>query len=169
MITIEQVKSVTPAKFWNKIKFAEPDQCWEWQGALNEDGYGRFWTWVSVKKSSSVEASHRKLYLLLFGELQKDICVLHKCDNPKCCNPNHLWPGTRADNNRDMISKGRARHDANPRGSEHKNSKLTEAQVIELRRRINNGEKQKVVAKDFNMSRAQTCVIANGKRWKHVM
>jgi hypothetical protein len=72
--------------------------CWEWTGYLKK-GYG--WTGAGL--------AHRKAYALAFGAIPAGMLVCHRCDNPRCCNPAHLWLGTNGDNIRDMARKGRAR------------------------------------------------------------
>lgn len=101
---------------WKKVYFAIPWQqrfwprvnktsaCWEWTGALSLDGYGT----VRVSRGKNVRA-HRAAYLLEHGSIPEGMNILHKCDNPKCVKPEHLFAGTQADNVHDMISKGRQR------------------------------------------------------------
>lgn len=76
--------------------------CWEWQGPLNEDGYGRLWL------NGKYVKAHRFSYILYNEEpIPKDKVVRHKCDNPKCSNPHHLQLGSQAENLRDLIDRGR--------------------------------------------------------------
>lgn len=80
-----------------------PDECWPYLGFIGTWGYGMFWL-----DSKNVNSS-RATYLLLVGEIPAGQVVCHKCDNPACCNPSHLWLGTQADNLSDCRKKGRAR------------------------------------------------------------
>lgn len=75
--------------------------CWLWQGAPTSGGYGRFW-FDGVRK-----LAHRAAYEIFKGDIPEDMCVCHKCDNPLCVNPKHLFLGTHSDNMRDMGNKGR--------------------------------------------------------------
>ena len=87
---------------------AEPNSgCWLWAGRLNEHGYGT----TTVTHRTGVYRSwyaHRVAWLLHRGPIPKGLCVLHRCDNRACVNPDHLWLGTRRDNQRDMVKKGRS-------------------------------------------------------------
>lgn len=97
------------ANFWmhakkikNKSKFAiNHGQCWEWQGALFSSNYGHF---ICHQKSYR---AHRVSYYLFNGTISKHLFICHKCDNPKCVNPKHLFEGTSRDNTQDMMKKGR--------------------------------------------------------------
>lgn len=75
--------------------------CWEWQGAKNNIGYG------FIRDGDKMRTTHRVAYEIYRGPIPEGMCVLHKCDNRKCVNPEHLWLGTRQDNADDMINKGR--------------------------------------------------------------
>jgi hypothetical protein len=88
-------------RFWANVD--KSGDCWEWQASVNLDGYGRF-----CLKGKRIRA-HRLSWVLANGEIPEGMCVLHKCDNPPCVSPDHLFLGTRADNVRDMVQKGRCR------------------------------------------------------------
>lgn len=108
--------------------------------------------------------------MLTFGPISGDVCVLHRCDNPPCVRPDHLFLGTQADNIRDMRAKGRG-HDGSGGGqvgSQHHAAKLTEADVVEIRRLRASGLLHREIAERFNMSRCQIGDIARGTAWSHV-
>ncbi len=93
--TIEQ-------RFSKKYLINEDTDCWEWQNATNNIGYGMF-RW----KTGKMRTAHRASYELHKGPIPAGLSVCHKCDNPKCVNPDHLWVGTLKDNAQDMVAKGR--------------------------------------------------------------
>ena len=100
----------TYVRFWERVKGNYPDECWEWQGNKNEAGYGRF----RMGKKGYIGA-HRASYILNVGKIPEGKLVCHKCDNPGCVNPSHLFIGTHQDNTADMISKGRQYVPENPK------------------------------------------------------
>lgn len=87
------------AKFWSFVK--KGDGCWEWQGSFASKGYGE------LKTPRLRKLAHRISFAIATGIMDDEVCVLHRCDNPKCVNPDHLFGGTRGDNNRDRAAKGR--------------------------------------------------------------
>lgn len=96
------------ARFWKKVNKDGPLQlhmessCWMWTKAKDRNGYGRFWSGTQTIRA------HRAAWTLANGPISPDnICVCHRCDNPGCVNPEHLFLGSNADNTQDMITKGR--------------------------------------------------------------
>ena len=105
------IRQPLEVRFWHKVdkipgKGPKGD-CWEWTGSLNNDGYGK----IVVKEK--IKLAHRISWEISFGEIPKEICVLHKCDNPSCVNHNHLLLGTQADNIVDRDKKGRCKKGEN--------------------------------------------------------
>lgn len=90
-------------RFWPKIKVAGPDECWLWQAKSRLREYGQFRAW------GRPQYAHRIAYALGKGDLPEGAFVLHRCDTPLCCNPNHLFLGDQAANMRDRFAKGRVR------------------------------------------------------------
>lgn len=95
-------------RFWSKVDRRGPDECWPWQErSRNEHGYGIF----HVGAMGKVQKAHRVAYELATGvKLTPEVKIRHSCDNPPCCNPAHLLPGTQADNLADMHRRGRRRY-----------------------------------------------------------
>ena len=133
---------------------------YEWTASTVEGGYGRV-----LNKSRQLALAHRVSWEMAVGPIPKGLHVLHRCDNPPCVRPSHLFLGTQADNVRDMVNKGR---DVQLTGESHWKVKLTEAKVREARRRCSEGETKKDLAKEFGVSHSTMCSAVNGTTWKHV-
>lgn len=98
------VKNFLP-RFWSRIDIdPDPFHCWEWQGSISSDGYGNAYGFGRCINA------HRMALLMCGISLSSSIVVMHDCDNPLCCNPMHLTPGTQLQNVRDCIKKGRRRY-----------------------------------------------------------
>jgi len=122
----------------------ESDGCWWFVGSKNKHGYG-----LLVYKNKSYYA-HRRSWEAFNGDIQDGLCVLHKCDNPSCVNPDHLFLGTRKDNIIDKVNKGRQ---SSLFGEKNKASKLTEEKVKEIRSKyIPKKYTYKMLSKEFNVS-----------------
>jgi len=147
-------------RFWDKIDVRENDICWNWKLSKNAGGYGR------VRYKNSMTVSNRIAYAIMYGDIPEGLCVLHKCDNPACCNPKHLFVGTQKENVLDMERKGRSNH---PRGSDLNSSILTENDVLKIRDLYSKGEFTHLeIAKTFNVSDSTVHNIVTGKTWNHI-
>lgn len=145
--------------FWRK--FTKGNGCWEWPGSLSKSGYGQ----ISV--GDKMWRSHRYAYTVSKGPIPDGMFVLHKCDNRKCCKPWHLYRGDQQQNMDDM--KKRNRHKPHvPRGEIHSDSKLTEADVVEIRGRRENGELLREIAEDFPVDYTYISRICLRKTWSHI-
>lgn len=91
------------SRFWDLVDRLGPSDCWEWRGYTDRDGYGAW----KIGIHRRVRAN-RVAFALASGADPGDKIVCHSCDNPRCCNPNHLWLGTPSQNYDDMVKKGRA-------------------------------------------------------------
>lgn len=146
-------------RFWSKVdKSGGPDACWIWKAALDRKGYGAF------QVSGKVVKAHRFAYELVNGPIPDGLCGLHRCDNPGCCNPAHIFLGTRADNNADMVAKGR---DNKAAGVRNGLAKLTDAKVMEIRRLFASGCATKAeLGRRFEVTHTTICDVVAEKRWK---
>ncbi|MFA7238188.1 MAG: HNH endonuclease [Phycisphaeraceae bacterium] len=132
--------------------------CWEWTGYLNEKGYGR------LRIQGRHLYAHRLSYELFCGPLTDEQMVCHKCDNPMCCNPEHLFLGTRGDNIRDAKAKGR-----NNRGVRNRSAKLTDDDVRAIRSARASGMLQKDIASQYGLHKNMVYYICTRKNWGHVV
>lgn len=151
------------ARFWSKVKIGNPDECWEWQANLDAKGYGHFQLVEGNPLGRTNPRSHRVSWFIAFGTIPENYCVCHKCDNRKCVNPHHLFLGTYDDNNKDRAEKGRSAV-----GENAPTAKLTEADVLEIRKMISEGITQREIARMFNVAHVAIGNISRGQTWKHL-
>lgn len=138
--------------------------CWEWQAGRDDKDYGRF-----CLDGKSVLA-HRLSYELDVEPIPEDLCVLHRCDNPGCVNPEHLFLGTQQDNIQDMIDKGRKvwRKPPTTRGEDSPVAKLVESQVHEIRSLFAEGWGRKDIGDAYGIAEPSVTRIGTRKSWAHV-
>ncbi|KKL67586.1 hypothetical protein LCGC14_2133510 [marine sediment metagenome] len=134
-----------------------PNGCWEWQGCRLKDGYGLIGRGGGKRGMLRV---HRAMWEIVFGPIPDGMDVLHRCDNPPCANPTHLWLGTHADNMADMIAKGRC---ADRAGEKNGNAKLTWEQVKAIRA---DTRFQRVIAAEYGVVPQLISQIKLGQIWK---
>jgi hypothetical protein len=96
------------ARFERQVSFAAKHDCWLWNGTISNVGYGQLHIKFGLRQYRLVLA-HRFSWELFRCQISNDVCVLHRCDNPRCVNPHHLFLGSMKDNTMDMIAKGRAK------------------------------------------------------------
>lgn len=142
----------TIERFMEKVVVNGDTQCWEWIGATNNKGYGM------IKINGKPILTHRFAFEYFNNtKIPKGLCILHKCDNPKCVNYQHLRLGTYQDNDIDKVMKNR-----------QWNQKLTAQDVIEIRNRMNLGDKILKIAKDYGVTNQNIYAIKNNKSWSHL-
>jgi hypothetical protein len=145
-------------RFWSKVD--KTSFCWLWRAAKTGAGYGQIRITTGPGQSKAIY-SHRISWELANGPIPEGLEVLHKCDNPPCVRPDHLFLGTQSDNENDSVSKGRWNH---PKGEEHPKAILTYAQVEEIRKSTLS---QRKLAKQYSVSRGAVQAILNGRNWRH--
>lgn len=151
-------------RFWSYVD--RGGECWEWQAYRDKDGYGRF----TVRELfPSPKGAHQLAYILTKGPIPEGMNVCHSCDNPPCCNPDHLFLGTTLVNVRDKIAKGRIVVGVLPLGEDRPGATLRNDQAREIRALYAaGGITQKQIARQFGTSRSTVAEIVQGKRWRHV-
>ena len=156
----------TLVRFWSKVDIRGPDECWEWQAARTNNGYGRF----RLSRPRIVVRAHVFSYVITKGDTNS-LCVCHFCDNPACCNPKHLWLGTHIDNMRDCVIKKRnvsGFTNVKPKGELHPRANLTEKDVYDIRELIAKGYNNKEIALLYPVTHSMVSCIKHGKAWTHI-
>lgn len=151
------------ARFWAKVDKNGPlmegmsTNCWIWTASKNPQGYGYFGV-----GGSKVRASHRVRWIMRHGKIPDGMLVCHECDNPNCVRLSHLFLGTNKDNSDDKIRKGR---DSHLRGEGHRQAKLTDDQVAEMRQKYESGEfSQTALAKSYGITQNHASNIIHYRR-----
>ncbi len=138
------------ARFWSKVEVGRPTECWEWKARARANyGYGAF----NPRPGTPHVRAHRFAYALVNGEPGTQEVVRHICDNPPCCNPDHLVAGSQAQNVSDMHERGRRKY----------SSRLTHDQIREIIARSRAGERQANIARRFGISASYVSNITRGK------
>lgn len=158
---MKQVPLALLRRLWSFIRIS-PAGCWEWQGGTCR-GYGNF------KIGELTIKSHRLSYMLFIGPIPQHLSILHRCDNPLCCNPDHLFPGTALENSLDAAAKGRFSKDTfRKKGDENRGNKLTEAKIRWLWREYNKGRSVKQIADYLKVGSTTVYDVLKGRTWAHI-
>lgn len=142
-----------------KVAVRGPDDCWLWTAGTNRHGYGQFRRGMENSNNAQIfawELAHGK-------PVPKGLCVCHACDVRLCQNPRHLFLGTKADNVRDMLDKGRQ-----AKGEKNSNAKLTETQVKEIRDKFANGVTKRQLAAEYGLYYKSIQRITSRRAWTHI-
>ena len=152
-----------PEHFWAQVRRTDDlFSCWEWQGCKDNKGYGQ-----TCRHGKPISA-HRAAWVLTYGAIPARLCVLHHCDHPACVRPDHLFLGTKGDNNRDAAAKGRSRGGCvGSPGEKNPRARLTWEQVREIRARFAaGGITRSALAAEYPASYATISQIIQGRIWK---
>jgi HNH endonuclease len=147
-----------PQRFWSRA-VEDENGCWVWARGRHHDGYGAFFY-----EGQRVYA-HRLAWQLARGEIPKGLLVLHRCDNPPCINPKHLFLGTRRDNALDRDKKGR---NVTSSGEKNGSAKLSESDVVKILEGLSQGETRRALARRFDISPSMVTNIYSRKNWKSI-
>lgn len=145
------------SRFYEKILITDKNGCMRWIAGKFPNGYGCF------KLNGKSVGAHRLSYQIHKGDIPPEMCICHKCDNKWCVNPLHLFIGTINDNVQDKVKKGRSVF-----GSKNGRTKLTEKDVIEIRKEINEGIDQRIIAKKYKIGQTTVSHIKQNQTWRHI-
>jgi hypothetical protein len=153
-----QKPGIKQPDFWTRVEVGKINDCWPWKKSLNKYGYGNT-RFNGVKKYA-----HRVAYELHTGKNIDGLVAMHICDNPKCCNPNHLVMGTHADNQNDKTKKNRQ-----AKGEINGQSLLNDAQVLEARKKYKpRVVTYKMLANEYGVCKDTMQKAVRGIYWKHL-
>lgn len=148
-----------PMRFHMGYSIDPNTKCWVWAGISGKTRYGRF-KLDGTSNGVLQMGPHRYSWMIHYGPILDGLAVCHKCDNPKCVNPEHLFLGTQKDNLQDAIQKGRTL-----KGSLNSNSRLTEGMVLEIR---SSRDLLRILAKKYGVTMACISAIQKRRSWKHI-
>lgn len=160
------------ARFWKLVnKFGSVQKhtpnlgrCWEWIGSkggpTKYHQYGSFWANGKLNKASRVS------FYITFGKFKEHLFVLHKCDNPGCVRPSHLELGDQKKNMQDCLKRGRIN---NSKGSKCSWSKLTDKNIVEIRKLSCEGIGQSELGRRFGVSQTNIRDICRRRIWRHII
>jgi len=148
--------------FWAKVQIGAPDECWPWTGSRRGGGTNRYGRFGKEGLAHRIALEHK-----IGRSLSDGMIACHTCDNPICCNPNHLYEGTRSQNAHDAFKRGQWTP-GDQKGSANGNSRLSEADVRAIRKRIENGETNVAIARSYPVTHATISNIRRGKFWAGV-
>jgi len=145
-------------RLWPKVAIAGPGECWEWQGVKLPSGHGQ------IKVGDVSTLPHRVAYALTNGSIPSDVDVCHRCDNPPCCNPAHLFSGDALANMRDCVSKGRMH-----RGTRTGGHVLTDDEVRAIRSTYAAGKlSQEKLGRLYGVDQNTIWKVVHRRTWRHV-
>jgi len=150
--------ALTPEQFWARMTKGGAAECWLWTSLRNKQGYGQ------IHFRGRWHRAHRLAWTLTHGPIPEGLWVLHRCDNPPCCNPAHLFLGNRVDNMQDASHKGRL-STSRCAGEANGNVKLTREDVARVQQALGQGASQYDLAAAFGVTQSVISKINTGKHW----
>ena len=143
-------------RFWSKVARGSADECWPWLGGRGRKGYGVF-------RDGGINRSHRVAWELTNGPVEEGQQVLHRCDNPPCCNPAHLFLGDNTVNMADKLAKGRQIH-----GEAQYNAILKATDIPSIRALLRQGVTEEEIGQRYGVSRGAISNIKRKRSWVRV-
>ena len=162
---IERAKKLDKDRFLKKFRKSK-NGCWNWIAGTNYSGYGTFYCTINGKRTN--HAAHRYSYFLYNAKLPKDMFVCHKCDNPLCVNPDHLFLGTHQDNMQDMFEKGRCRNQWLKEFKDKEGETMSAADVIKKLMK-KTGLSTRALSRVLNFPENAVSYYATGKRKPNIL
>lgn len=161
---IPALRDVEIAYFREKFVAGPVDACWLWEAHRDKSGYGKFNVHVPEIGDARPFLAHRVAWVVANGRDPGSLCVLHRCDNPACVNPAHLFLGTHRDNSDDKLSKSRQ-----ARGDRIAHRKLSDDDVRGIRRMLSTGSTPYAVSKHYPVSPGSILQIRDGRSYRYVV
>lgn len=156
--SISKPRQTVEERFWSKVARRESTHCWLWQKSFRAGGYGSF-------RWDVEQLAHRAAWVLTFGPVPDGMDVCHRCDNPPCCNPSHLFLGSRGENNADRHVKGRSN---SAHGEQNGNAKLTPDAIAAIREARARGVHLIDLAAEHGVSISTVHAVATRITWRTV-
>jgi hypothetical protein len=161
-MTTKSTMGAWPQVWLEKIEQRGPDECWPWRLFRDPKGYGLFK--LGGRRGRTMRA-HRYAYELAYGPIPEGQLVCHRCDNPSCCNPEHLFLGTPAENSADMVRKGRS---PNRVLKTQPWARLTEETVLHIRADHQAGKTYREIAAEYGVGKTTVESIVRRRTWRHL-
>jgi DNA-binding XRE family transcriptional regulator len=152
-----ELNEIEISRFHSNVNKKNEDECWNWTGYKQKSGHGQ------LRMRQQNFYAHRIAYIITNGQYNENLCVCHKCDNPACCNPKHLFLGTMSDNMKDKVIKNRQSKGTEVSGI------LTEQEVLEIKRIYADGNTtQTLLGRKYGVTQSTIGRIISGHRWGHL-
>lgn len=151
------IPEIIKARFWTHVSVRSEAECWDYLGGKDDRKYGLF------QFEGNTVRAHRVSYSIFNGPIPEGLVVRHLCHNTSCCNPSHLAVGTHQDNADDMTAAGRQ-----VRGVRNNTAKLTETQVLEIRKFKGHKMSGEILGRLYGITRQHANLLRRGKFWPHI-
>lgn len=167
--TSPPITARTIEKFWSRVTDRPADGCWEWP-SMEQRGYGAIYI-GGDRSVRGMYAATRVSWVIHYGPIPDNLLVCHHCDNARCVRPDHLYLGDRRQNLRDAIDRGLVDYASvreKNKGEGNPAARLSEQEVLAMRRLAAQGVKHYVIADRFGVSRGHASHVIRGRVWRHL-